>query len=859
MDQASLAFCLAQPAVRNSLCDSVEFLGLPLNKLNVLCDRVVENCAYQLQSSALDNDLMSPNGHSHYVVFLSGPSLQVIYAQRSILQKYPSEASVLYKFITSDSLTLDGAVKSEFQLKIDDIMRLRNVIIEFPDTDSRSSTQLNSVYISIQGKPDDVEGARIELVTLIAAADGSHVEKLPIPTQLINLVCGVKSTLIRALEQETNTKIHLPRYYGNLLDTHTLDHHGDVLVVGEKANTLKAVEALAQSVQMAKRNLVTRQFPLQPRKLDWLPILKYQELLNTMEDHGTSIIFPSADSKKSFICICGQNEHDISRTIKGVTHMTSDVFSGWLWLENNIPSSQPIQLPAQHQLNELIFNICKASRAEIKYQNYCFEISGQPGPLRDALRSLEREFAFKLFQKECKAQIELATEHREFISGKKNGKVNKIMKSTNVKIGFENASDSTFFINVYSPQCTRTLNGLELLQEELPAELSFFVPEAYHKRIIGVGGKNIQRIMKQYGVYVKFSTAEEFATQGASADTGDNVVARTPAKNVINLFNFKQAILDMVENGSKDKDWYSDPGFNSRAASPQSMSKVNARHDLSYHQNIYDLGDAQALTASEPIIEEVCMTLPLSSMVTAIVKSSYFQELVWQIKSDFNISLTTIEEHPSLATMHHPNDLGSCAFVFQCERRDAHNLPQAQKQLRDFLEASQIASISPVGYGACGGNDNPFRRTSMNPTPSVPELRKARDTRSYSLFDLDASGVFQSNTQRRNTYTNLDMPKYQQPPPSTVDQSSYHHHRNISQSSPQISASPWNTYDTIDCATPRPNNDANRANIKANPDRGGWTKSDPFFQTPGPTPTSNSSGRTGRRGPSSLYSGYYGF
>jgi hypothetical protein len=30
-----------------------------------------------------------------------------------------------------------------------------------------------------------------------------------------------------------------------------------------------------------------------------------------------------------------------------------------------------------------------------------------------------------------------ANEHREFISGKKNGKLNKVMKSANVKIKFE--------------------------------------------------------------------------------------------------------------------------------------------------------------------------------------------------------------------------------------------------------------------------------------------------------------------------------------------------------------------------------------------------------------------------------------
>ncbi len=77
-------------------------------------------------------------------------------------------------------------------------------------------------------------------------------------------------------------------------------------------------------------------------------------------------------------------------------------------------------------------------------------------------------------------------------------------------------------------------------------KFSFHVPEAYHKRIIGVGGKSIQRIMKKYGVYVKFSNAEEFATLGGYLDNDDNVVARTPAKNAINLDNLKQSIMDLV-------------------------------------------------------------------------------------------------------------------------------------------------------------------------------------------------------------------------------------------------------------------------------------------------------------------------
>lgn len=119
------------------------------------------------------------------------------------------------------------------------------------------------------------------------------------------------------------------------------------------------------------------------------------------------------------------------------------------------------------------------------------------------------------------------------------------MQTTNVKIKFETFNDHNFLIDIAGPD-NSVLQGLTLLQEELPAEISFHVPEGYHKRIIGVGGRSIQRIMKKYGVYVKFSNAEEFAALGGYNDNDDNVVARTPAKNAINLDNLKQSVMELV-------------------------------------------------------------------------------------------------------------------------------------------------------------------------------------------------------------------------------------------------------------------------------------------------------------------------
>ena len=97
-----------------------------------------------------------------------------------------------------------------------------------------------------------------------------------------------------------------------------------------------------------------------------------------------------------------------------------------------------------------------------------------------------------------------------------------------------------------APHLQEIMDGYKQLLEEFPAELYWYVPEEYHKRIIGVQGKTIQRIMKHYSVYVKFFNALEFAAAGGDSKTEDNVLARTPAKNHQALDECKKAVLEMV-------------------------------------------------------------------------------------------------------------------------------------------------------------------------------------------------------------------------------------------------------------------------------------------------------------------------
>ena len=126
----------------------------------------------------------------------------------------------------------------------------------------------------------------------------------------------------------------------------------------------------------------------------------------------------------------------------------------------------------------------------------------------------------------------------------------------NVQIIFDGFNEYNFYIDVCGTQYEATKNGLDLVEQEMPASISFHVPDQYHKRIIGIGGQHIQRIMKKYSVFVKFSNAMDRGGIGKEDDDikVDNVICRTPARNAQSLDLVKQEIMDMVEKVVSEAD-----------------------------------------------------------------------------------------------------------------------------------------------------------------------------------------------------------------------------------------------------------------------------------------------------------------
>jgi len=187
--------------------------------------------------------------------------------------------------------------------------------------------------------------------------------------------------------------------------------------------------------------------------------------------------------------------------------------------------------------------------AEVNFSGNCFEINGNDNAIRILLDLLLKGGDISFYNQypyRVRIRCEMANELQEFVAGKKSGKVNKIMKQTNCNIAFESYTEYNFLIDIMAPHLEEIQEGYKQLCEEFPAELYWYVPEEYHKRIIGVQGKTIQRIMKHYSVYVKFFNALEFAAAGGDSKTEDNVLARTPFKNKEALEECKKAVLEMV-------------------------------------------------------------------------------------------------------------------------------------------------------------------------------------------------------------------------------------------------------------------------------------------------------------------------
>ncbi|KAJ3346565.1 hypothetical protein HDU91_007009 [Kappamyces sp. JEL0680] len=377
--------------------------------------------------------------------------------------------------------------------------------------------------IEIVGEADAAERARLLALGLLDELFGLSVMQVAVASKLHPIIAGRKREELNHIMQQTRTNFYSPIPFvvqpqsaGNGPESAD-SYHNTIYITGQPDDIQEASKrylALAHSIES---KIITKQISCLHRKLDWLYSFRKEKIRKIMADNAVDITFP--------ICDC---------------YLAS------------IQASNPVESAEQflrftHDMSATLTRINGTTGAEIIINRNIVEIYGSDVQSKQAYQDITSAKNDVLKIRDTKFQIELSQEHRDFINGKKNGKINRITKTSGCRIAFQdNPSDVNMMIDLYSAIPSCLLVGISMLEEELPAEMSFHIPETYHKRIIGVGGKNIQKIMKRFGVYVKFSNLEEYEQLGGYYENADNVICRTPSKNAENLRDLKASIVEAV-------------------------------------------------------------------------------------------------------------------------------------------------------------------------------------------------------------------------------------------------------------------------------------------------------------------------
>ena len=93
------------------------------------------------------------------------------------------------------------------------------------------------------------------------------------------------------------------------------------------------------------------------------------------------------------------------------------------------PSQGTFRAPSPADVRTMLSDICTNSAAEVSFDNLTFTINGSDDAVKAAMMVVNRS------QYQMRVKIERANEHKEFVSGNKNGKINKIMGQSEYCIG----------------------------------------------------------------------------------------------------------------------------------------------------------------------------------------------------------------------------------------------------------------------------------------------------------------------------------------------------------------------------------------------------------------------------------------
>lgn len=422
-------------------------------------------------------------------------------------------------------------------------------------TELNSESATKPYHILIYGDQDSSRFAEFKVNIVLERIRGNFIDSIPIELSLQPLVAGPNLTNFKYIERVSKTKIFVPEWLPELFASQTPNPNArnlnEVYIAGEEFHVLVAKLMLKDII---KRNQpLVKDCVISFAKIDLLSLRFQDSLRKIMVTHGTFIQIPYLGAARAVIRVQSPSLPICNLTITELMNLTTLLYNATYWVHTGEEDGQGSFLQPNIPVDfDILDRVSAGSGATIVCKNTSFDIIGLKSDTKRAVAMIKSLPIWEQSKQQVRYRVELSNEQREFISGKKNGKILRIMNTANVFIKLLPFNEYNFYVDIYSELPPEATNGLKLLEEELPSELAFYIPETYHKKVIGAGGSTVQSIMRKYNVFIKFSSGYDVNPNGYTRLKSTNVLIRCPSKNAKEMEPAKNELLETVFDRSQE-------------------------------------------------------------------------------------------------------------------------------------------------------------------------------------------------------------------------------------------------------------------------------------------------------------------
>lgn len=431
-------------------------------------------------------------------------------------------------------------VKPELAVQLSQLARENNIDMVLTNKKSYPTLVHASHYLYILGLEEDIMRSESQIIALLQLLKGRFVDYVVLPSiSLVSICSGVECSNFRNIATSFNTKVYLPNAF--LGDSPYLFLSGDV-----HSQVLLAKDVILSIIAKSKEKIYYKNIEnVSPLKLRYVKQFYSNELTRAMIKYQC-FINVNLESQEIEFQSCS-----VALLEMAIKHLTLNILSNVceaqiLFHDGNFEACAP---PLQN-----VKELCDLASRE----NTCImSMTGSMnyvviGTTTKVVKTVENLCRLTSSAIQIKYSIELHPDYKDFITGKKNGKIARIMDLTKVLISLDlQKGQGNMIINLFSESISNAAKGISLLRNELPAEESFFIPEAYHRPVIGTGGSVIQTIMRKHNVFIQFSNTFHLPQNQFAHIRYDNVVIRCPTKNKLAIDPAKKELSQLAQEYSE--------------------------------------------------------------------------------------------------------------------------------------------------------------------------------------------------------------------------------------------------------------------------------------------------------------------